>query len=159
MRRPLNFWLLLVVVICGVSFWFGKGAFLPQIKNDTMAHVEAPSADLSDQNVHANVHLLVLNGTYEKGLARDFSLIVSRIGCVAQGTGNAPGKPWLETILINRRLGSARASVLADQLGGIKVIREFDGRTSEDAVLVLGNDHEQIRENLLPRNLLGGQNN
>ncbi len=158
MRRPLNFWLLLVVVICGLSFWFGKGAILPQFRSDPAPAPKSAEIDFSNQDVLPHIHLLILNGTEEKGLARDFSLIVSRIGCVAQGTGNAPRKPWLESILVNRRLSNERAEQLASQLGGIRVIREFDGRASEDAVLVLGADHSRLREMLHPRKLMAEQN-
>lgn len=158
MRRPLNFWLFVVVAICGASIWFGKGATLPSFSPGPGGEAPPISSGFSNDAILSSIHLLILNGTEEKGLARDFSLIVSRIGCVAQGTGNAPQKPWEKSILVNRRLSNERARCLADKLGGIPVIREFDGRVTEDAVLVLGADHSQMRNNLNPRVLIEDQN-
>ncbi len=155
MRRPLNLWLIVIVVICGASIWFGRGIKLPGFKRNPVPEAVVSSDHFAEQDILPNIHLLILNGTEIVGLAREFSLMVSRIGCVAQGTGNAPTKPWVESILINRRLSDECAQQLAIRLGGIVVLREFDGRTTEDAVLVLGQDYHQMRENLLPRNLLG----
>lgn len=158
MRRPLNLWLFVVVAICVASIWFGKGITLPAIKHVSPVGIKPQVEDFSQPDILPNIHLLILNGTEEKGLARDFSLMVGRIGCVAQSTGNAPSKPWARSILVNRRLSNERARHLAAQLGGLEVIREFDGRATEDAVLVLGQDHSELKKKLDPRSLLEEQN-
>jgi hypothetical protein len=53
------------------------------------------------------------------------------------------------SLLVNRRLSDRQADELARRLGGIRVIREWDGRVGEDAVLVLGADHELLKSSLV----------
>ncbi len=100
----------------GASIWFGRGVELPTLKRSPKTKITAPENDFRNLDNQPSIFLLILNGTNEKGLARDFSLIVSRIGCVPQGTGNAPAKPWAKSILVNRRLSSKQAKHLAVQL-------------------------------------------
>ena len=91
------------------------------------------------------MHLRVLNGTGEAGLARDLSRDLAAAGLVIGGLGNADGEPVPATLLVNRRLDDAVARRLAARLGGLPVVREWDGRCSEDAVLVLGLDWSRVR--------------
>ncbi len=148
MIRTLNFWLFLMTVVCGVSFWVASGAPLP-------AGVElkkSPTASTSrwiDSTAGSTVHLKILNGTQTSGLARQFSLLLAGRGCVVEKVGNASG-PWPESLLINRRLSQENIQELADKFGKIEVIRQWDERLTEDAVLVLGQDYEQLRSALAP---------
>jgi len=143
-----RFILLLLVLVCigSVGVWVvhGDGALsgvieAPEARRaaPTEAAGEAPS-DV--------VHLLGLNGTAVKNLAGDFSLLVGRAGCVANRIDNAPHDHYARSLLINRRLDDDRAEALAARLGGPRVIREHDGGAVEDAVLVLGADHDRLRE-------------
>ncbi|MCP4571962.1 MAG: LytR C-terminal domain-containing protein [bacterium] len=90
-------------------------------------------------------HLLVLNGAGRSGLAREISLLLGPAGCVAAGVDNAPGPARAASVLVNRRLPDVHADRLARRLGNLPVLREWDGRTAEDAVLVLGADWERVR--------------
>jgi len=97
------------------------------------------------------VHLVVLNGTPVPNLAGDFSLLVGGAGCVADRIDNAPHDGFARSLLIDRRLGEARAAALARRLGDPVLLHEHDAGTTEDAVLVLGADHARLREALLTR--------
>ncbi len=130
-----NLWLLAAVVLCAVSLWAG-------IRGRGDAGTSAPPP------VDPAVHLLVLNGTSEAGLARDLSRDLAGAGLVVGGVGNTEGEPAAATVLVNRRLDDAVARRLAARLGGLPVVREWDGRCSEDAVLVLGSDWVRVREAL-----------
>ncbi len=147
MLRSLNFWLFLVVVICGISLLAASGAILPKIGNNKQVSsvvVQDWKTDLGQQPIH----LRVLNGTGRSGLAREFSLLVSGRGCVVEGIGNAPGS-WPESLLVNRRLQLQSAKGLARQLGSVDVIRQWDERLTEDAVLILGEDFLKLKAALL----------
>jgi hypothetical protein len=135
-----NLWLLLAVVLCAVSLWAGLrgGASGP-----AEVAARAPAAGPPPA-----VHLRVLNGTERAGLAREVSLLLGPTGCVVVGVGNAPANPWPHSLLVNRRLAPVRAEELARRLGGLTVIREWDSRADEDAVLVLGADWERLRRSL-----------
>ena len=144
MRRPLNMWLLLVVIICAASFWAGRGVRIPFLESGpggdsgrgqgfTPAGPEIPS-----------IHLLILNGTDLGGLARDVSRLVTRAGWVAENIGNAPDDHHPVSLLINRRLDRETALNLAQRLGGLPLLEEWDGRGTEDAVLLLGKDHAAV---------------
>ena len=98
----------------------------------------APTFGMSDEETP--IHLVVLNGTSEFGLARGVGLLLGRVGCVAERVGNAPHRNFVRTFLVNRRLSDRQAADLARRLGGIRVIREWDGRGGEDAILILGAD-------------------
>ena len=76
------------------------------------------------------------------------SLQVARAGCVCEGVGDYPGQRVVESFLINRRLTDDQARQLAAKLGRLPVLREWDSRTTEDAVLVLGLDHAESRRSL-----------
>lgn len=149
MTRSRNLWLLAIVVLCGFSLWWGwRGG-------DMASEQGAPAGDdgrrppaVDLEAVVAPIHLEVLNGTATKGLARDFSLSLTVLGCVIERIDNGPHDRFQNSLLINRRLDDRRAESLAAQLGGIPVLLEWDGRTSADAVLVLGADHAEVRENL-----------
>ncbi|HPF71769.1 MAG TPA: LytR C-terminal domain-containing protein, partial [Candidatus Krumholzibacteria bacterium] len=95
----------------------------------------------------APVHLRVLNGSGATGLARDLGRSLAAAGLVVGGVGNADGAVPA-SLLVNRRLDQAAAARLAARLGGLPVVREWDGRCSEDAVLVLGEDWTRVREAL-----------
>ena len=137
------------MVICAASLWWGKD-LVPKI-NPNAGQDDAPSVPatfyaLSESD--APIHLSVLNGTSEAGLARKFSLVLGRAGCVAESVGNAPHREFAHSLLINRKLSEGRAAELARRLGGIRVIREWDDRCSEDAVLVLGGDYAELEAGL-----------
>ncbi len=146
MRRSLNFWLLGVLVVCGVSFWIGRGTPLPgrQRKGPAAGRVGGQEA----AELPAGLQLVVLNGTDVGGLARNFGLLLGRGGLAPVRYGNAAPQDYQSSFLVNRRLSAAQVSSLRDFLGGIQVLQEYDGRSTEDAVLVLGADHDRLRSAL-----------
>lgn len=142
MGRPLNLLLLLLVLACGVSFWLAQGRPLPGFLSS--AGVETEKIDPKPLETRLEpVHLRILNGTEEPGLAGEIALLITRLGCVVEGVGNAPVWPSGGTVLINRRLAAPEAAALAGRLGDIPVLKEWDERTTEDAVLILGIDHQK----------------
>lgn len=141
MLRSLNFWLLVLLLVCGVSFWSASGG-LERLRGQTgRAEPEVPDSA-------SPVRLRILNGAGVGGLARDISLLVVAEGCVVEAVGNADGL-WPETVLVNRRLDEKRARSLASRLGGVALLQQWDARCREDAVLILGNDHPRLRETLV----------
>ena len=153
----MNTWLLLFVVIFAVSLWLGKD-LVPQGNGsggqDDIPSTPAVSYAMSKED--APIHLCVLNGTDEAGLARKVSLLLGRAGCVAESVGNAPHRKFPHSLLVNRKLSDDRAADLARRLGGIRVIREWDSRGSEDAVLVLGGDYAALEADLEGKLSSGG---
>ena len=147
MPRRMNFWLLLVVVLCAISIWAGRSGWLvlpaadptPETTTRTGREIEPPTA---------LAHLLILNGTDRSHLARDVGFLVVGVGCVAERLGNAPPGPHPESLLINRRLEAGRADDLAHSLGGVPVLTEWDDRGTEDAVLLLGDDYRIVMDAL-----------
>jgi len=148
MKGSLNIWLLVVVVICGLSYWFGQDLIRPGDHSPEPSASAAAELPISAAELVEPVHVLVLNGTDEGGLAREFGLLLGRAGCVAEKVGNAPHGNYERSFLVNRQLSSARAERLAAALGGLPILREFDGRSAADAVLVLGKDADRLREHL-----------
>ena len=152
MKRPLNLWLIGLLAICLISLWLG---------GRSLRREEAPPVEPVDaveglvQAEPRAVQLLVLNGTTESGLARDYGALLPRLGCVTAGIGNAPSIGWPRSVLVNRRLTPDQAAELARELGGLPIIREWDRRTTEDAVLVLGDDHARIAEAIADRTSAG----
>jgi len=134
-------WLLVLVGVCAASLWFGKDLVTSRPPSP---QPEADPVDFSLAPDESAIHLIVLNGTPRAGLARDVSLQLGRAGCVAENVGNATHRSYAKSMLINRRLTDRQAADLARRLGGIMVIREWDERTSEDAVLVLGSDWNDL---------------
>lgn len=155
MKGSLNLWLLVVVVVCALSFWFGRGLVWPERFGEDSERPALTRPAAAGRFTRAedpeSVHLVVLNGTPQAGLAREFGLLLGRAGCVAEQLGNAPHDHFEHSLLINRRLPEGRAGELAAELGGLQVLQEFDGRSAADAVLVLGRDAGQLREYLLRR--------
>ncbi|MBU8871905.1 MAG: LytR C-terminal domain-containing protein [Gemmatimonadales bacterium] len=147
MGRRLNLWLLLVVILCAVSLWVGLGD-PGSFRQESSISKPAAGLDKLAGSDNPAVHLLILNGTDRSGLAREVGLLVSRAGCVAQDIGNAPAGDHPVSFLINRRLEPGRAAELAVRLGGIPVLLEWDGRGTEDAVLLLGEDHQEVLSSL-----------
>ena len=144
-----NLWLLLLVAVCAASFWFGKD-LIPK-RDGSESGSQRPSGtpvSYSMPEEEAPVHLAVLNGTDQAGLARKISLLLGKAGCVAESVGNAQHRRYEHSILVNRRLTDDQAARLAERLGGIRVVREWDRRSSEDAVLVLGGDYADLEAGL-----------
>ena len=148
MKRPLNLWLIGLLAVCLISIWLGGRSLRRKTAPPTPPADEAK--DLVQSEPRA-VQILVLNGTAESGLARDYGALLPRLGCVTAGIGNAPSTGWTRSLLVNRRLKPDRAAALARELGGLPVIREWDRRTTEDAVLVLGDDHARIADAIAGR--------
>lgn len=151
MRRPLNLWLLLLLAVCAVSVWAGSRGELPFLQRgsgdpaESTAEIEAVAPEFAAPDPDSEpIHLAVLNGTDQGGVARRIGLLVPRAGCVAEQIGNAPGPGHEGSLLINRRLPRARAENLARRLGGLRLLTEWDGRCTEDAVLLLGADWERV---------------
>lgn len=143
MLKTLNFWLLLIVLICGASLLVASDFSLPT-RTDQTEKTTVVEQDWKTDPDEQPVHLRILNGTGHSGLARDFSLLVSGKGCVVEAIGNAPGS-WSESLLVNRRLDLLSADKLSLQLGSVGVIRQWDERLTEDAVLILGDDFEKVK--------------
>jgi len=146
--RTLRLFLLLAVLLCAISIgvWMTHGPDRPEGN----ARAGAAAGDPADEP-GGIVHLVVLNGTPVANLAGDFSLLVARAGCVADRIGNASHDGYQASLLVNRRLEDDHAAALAARLGGPVLLREHDARATEDAVLVLGADHERLRDALLSR--------
>ncbi|MFH2053974.1 MAG: LytR C-terminal domain-containing protein [bacterium] len=143
MRRPLNLWLLVVVTVCGISLLFGRGMLTvrgPAAGPAGMAET-APWPEAGERGIRVQV----LNGTRVPGLARDVGLLLGRAGLAPVGFGNAPPQQYASTFVVNRRLEDGVARRLAELLGGVPVIREYDGRSLEDALIVLGADHAEVK--------------
>ncbi|MFT5233429.1 MAG: hypothetical protein ACI9UK_001193 [Candidatus Krumholzibacteriia bacterium] len=155
MRGRLNIWLVVALGVCGMSYWFGKdlvkSADMLNNANEVAQAVELSGMSFAESGNDGALHLLVLNGTDQSGLAREFGLLLGRAGCVADKVGNAPHNRYDRSFLVNRQLDSSRIEKLAADLGGLPVLIEFDGRSAADAVLVLGKDADRIRQYLSER--------
>ncbi len=145
--KRLNLWLLLMLLVFGVSYRWG-GAWLG--KQGT-PEVPAPAAEpMAVAESGGGVRLVVLNGTREKGLAKQFRIRLGWAGWETEKIGNTPRETmYAHSFLVNRRLSSGEITRLAARLGGLRVLQEYDPRTEGDAVLVLGRDHERLAA-LLP---------
>ncbi len=150
MRSRINLWLLVLLAICAASYWWAfrrgeqRSGALPG------SHSAATATVVTDGlgGEAEAIHIVVLNGTGVAGLARDVSLQLAMSGCVVEAVGNAPHQRFERTLLINRRLDRRRAAALAERLGQVPVLREWDARSTEDAVIVLGADHEAVLKQL-----------
>lgn len=153
MRGRRNLWLLVLAAIFLASWFFGRGTSEDGPETTTIAPAEEVVTAAPDWTEPAAeeepVHLRILNGTPQSGLARDFSLLLGRAGCVAETVDNASHDRYAESLLVDRRLGDGKARALARKFGGIPVVREWDDRASEDAVLILGADHESLKQRLI----------
>jgi len=149
-RNPL---LLVLLLVCAGSWWWARREAAPvaapgpttgtPVADLPLAAGPAAGGDL------ASVHLAVLNGTDEAGLARRVSRHLADLGCVVVRIADAPHDTFAATLLINRRLLPRDARRLAHRLGDVRLLREWDDRATEDAVLVIGHDHG--RRGLPPR--------
>ena len=142
MNRFRNLLLFLLLAVCAASFWW--------VRRDPVAEATAPAPArpavvAAPQAPRHSVHVAVLNGTGEAGLARRFSRQMSEHGCVVVAMADAPHDTFSRSLLVNRRLGSDQADQLARRLGGLPVVVEWDPRCREDAVVVLGHDYERLR--------------
>ncbi len=153
MRRWRNPLLLLLLLVCAGSWWWARREpALPVAPGSAAGAPEAESplsAEPVDLGDLASVHLAVLNGTGEAGLARRVSRHLADLGCVVVRIADAPHDTFATTLLINRRLAMRDARRLASRLGGVRLLREWDDRATEDAMLVIGHDHG--RRGLPPR--------
>jgi hypothetical protein len=146
-NRLRNLVLLVLVVICGASFWFARRSPDADAVRPTpapRAAEGAPAAEASPPGPQATIQVSVLNGTSEAGLARRISRKLSAIGCVAVQVADAPHDTFAHSLLVNRRLDRARLADLAARLGEPILLVEWDPRSDEDAVIVLGADHARV---------------
>ncbi len=139
MSRVRNLVLLLLVIVCGLSFWMARRPGADQARPTVVERpAVAPPAPV------ATVHLAVLNGTSESGLARRVSRLLPPLGCVVVTVADAPHDTFARSLLVNRRLDPDQARQLARRLADPTLVTEWDARCDEDAVLVLGRDHARI---------------
>ena len=142
MSRLRNGLLVVLLLICAGSFWLARERSAPV----TAPGLAAAGADHGPVSALAagSVHLTVLNGTAQPGLARRFARELPAFGCVVVAVADAPHDSFAVTLLINRRLPAAAARQLALSLADVPVVKEWDFRSEDDAVLVLGADHARI---------------
>lgn len=145
MIRARTFWLVSIVVLCGVSLWLGRRPTSAPDGTVSARQARTDAAFWANASERDPVHLVVLNGSGIGGLAREVSLELAVAGCVVERVANAPHDHFARTLLINRTLAGKHARAVAALLGGVPVLREWNGRGTEDAVLVLGGDHAEIR--------------
>jgi hypothetical protein len=165
MNGRTNLLLIVLLAVCALSFWRagqdeepgerperggGDGAEVAGAPVAGSLGADRAGGERADPGAAAErpVHLLVLNGTAIDGLAHEIGMAVSLAGCVVERVSNAPHDRFARSLLVNRRLTPNRVARLAERLGGLPVLEERDPRTTEDAVLVLGADHERIRQAL-----------
>jgi hypothetical protein len=148
MKRPVNLWLMAIVACCALSFWFGQGGDDDSPRRQQLPAESTAGSFRGDPN-QESIHLRILNGTEKSGLAGEFGLLVGRLGCVVEGVGNAPLPDLPRTLLVNRRLPWQRAEKMARRLGDLPLVQEWDPRCTEDLVLVLGADHDALRQALV----------
>ncbi len=141
MSRAVTAILVLAVAVAAGSMIMEKG--LPGCAGP--APEPGGAAHTPDPAAVAGLQLVVLNGTHVPGLARDMGMLLARAHLAPVRYGNAAPQDYATSFLVNRRLTDTQAAAVSRLLGGIPVLREFDGRGAEDAVLVLGADHEQLR--------------
>jgi hypothetical protein len=153
MKRTANYLLLVFLILCGLSLWLGRGESPDEAApaNEEPAEATIPDAGPvlalergEDETGDSPVHLVILNGTEQAGLARKVGLALGVAGCVTQRVDNAPHTHFEQSLLINRRLTPSAARSLAARLGGVPLLLERDPRTTEDAVLVLGADYLRV---------------
>ena len=137
--------LLLIVLVCGTSLWFAwrDRPATPGSRVSTPVDAEA-DAPVPPVVPNETITLAVLNGSGETGLARRVSRLLPAAGVVVVEVGNAPHDTFSRSLLVDRRLDPARRRQLTDLLADPPVLAEWDRRRAEDAVLVLGRDHDRI---------------
>jgi LytR cell envelope-related transcriptional attenuator len=144
--------LVLLVALCLVSLFAGEklrpllDGVLPDF--NALAPLGGSTDGEVEDDLQPVIHLLVLNGTDVANLAGDFSLLLDRVGCVAQRVGNAPHQNFRTSMLVNRRLDAADLTRLALALGIRETMEEADPRADEDAVLLLGADYQAVLDRL-----------
>jgi hypothetical protein len=146
MSRLRNLLLLVLLAVCAASFWLARQPAAERAAS-RLAHGPAP-APVVLERPERSVHLAVLNGTREPGLARRLSRDLAYLGCVVVAIDDAPHDSFATSLLVNRRLPAAQVQWLAAALAGVPVVQEWDPRAQEDAVLVLGADHQRLLRGL-----------
>jgi len=142
MNRLRNLLLVVLLAVCAASFWLARQ---PAAERTTTGSAPAP---VVLERPERSVHLAVLNGTREPGLARRLSRDLAYLGCVVVAIDDAPHDSFATSLLVNRRLPAAQVQWLAAALAGVPVVQEWDPRAQEDAVLVLGADHQRLLRGL-----------
>ena len=112
MRGSANYLLLALLIVCGLSFWLGRGTDFREAAPPPPETASVPPADAvplagpltgsaAGQVEEGVVHVTVLNGTTTAGLARRFGLALTLAGCVAAHVDNAPHPHYARTLLVN----------------------------------------------------------
>jgi hypothetical protein len=141
--------LVALLLLAAVSIWFGRrSGHEPRDAGGRMPAQSFAAAAASAPEAAQSVHLVVLNGAGVDGLAARVGLLLAAAGCVVERVGDAPHPHFENSLLINRRLPNERAEALAARLGGVRILREWDPRASEDALLVLGADYDAVWKRL-----------
>lgn len=87
----------------------------------------------------------VLNGTGEKGVAKEITTKLRRLGIDVLIERNAERFDFTETLLIDRRGNPALMRRLSKQLGCTKVLKQFQDRPEVDVTLVIGWNRDKLR--------------
>jgi hypothetical protein len=145
LRRVRNLLLLVVLLVCGASFWMARRSGEPVVA-PTVSVVRPQAVDGAAPL--ETIHIAVLNGTGEPGLARKVSRVLPPLGCVVVMVADAPHDTFARTMLVNRRMTDDQVRWLARQLANPVVVDEWDPRCDEDVVLVLGRDHDRKLKHL-----------
>ncbi len=87
----------------------------------------------------------VLNGTGERGVARDITTELRRLGIDVLIERNADRFDFRESLLIDRRGNPVLMERLSRQLGCARVLKQLQDRPEVDVTFVVGWDRDLLR--------------
>jgi hypothetical protein len=145
-RTLITILLVAVLAFFGVSMFLGHqrvGRVEQSAAQNTMqtARLDLPEPSVPDRD---SPRLIIMNGCGRKGLAASVTRWMRRQGFDVVETGNAPGEPREETVVLlrsGRREAAERIVGVLQKYAGAGRLEDDQVRSSgADAVLILGKD-------------------
>ncbi|MCU0639314.1 MAG: LytR C-terminal domain-containing protein [Candidatus Krumholzibacteria bacterium] len=97
-----------------------------------------------EEEVFEPFQMEVLNGTGEKGIAKEITTQLRRLGIDVLIERNAERFDFRETVLVDRRGNPALMKRLSKQLGCVRVLKQFQDRPEVDVTLVIGWNRDKL---------------
>ena len=97
-----------------------------------------------EEEVYEPFQMEVLNGTGEKGIAKEITTKLRRLGIDVLIERNAERFDFRETLLIDRRGNPALMKRLSKQLGCVRVLKQLQDRPEVDVTLVIGWNRDKL---------------
>ncbi len=135
-----------LTMIDGVSYIVADEEFLEDVLEALIEGEPLPKVESESEKIpNKDIHLAVLNGVGDAGIAQKFAKKLIKKGYSVEETGNAGSFDYYKTILLYRPGEKAKANQFSKHVNIFKLQKSSNIEKHLDLQLIIGKDYKKIK--------------